>query len=96
MRYIFYAFWVLTALLAASFASLNPQKIVLNYYVNTKAIYLPIVLLIVLIIGSLLGMIAMLPIIIRNKNYARRLKHQVRQVQEEVKNLRAIPLRDTH
>lgn len=94
MRYVLYAFWIVVIILGVTFASLNPQKIVLNYYVETQAVHLPLVLLACLVIGAFLGVVAMLPSVIRSKAKARRLAHHVKHVEQEVQNLRTMPIRD--
>lgn len=68
MRYVIYIFWIIVILVGVTFASLNPQKLTLNYYVNTTTIHLPLLLLLVLVLGALLGVIAMLPSLIRAKS----------------------------
>ncbi|WP_264435522.1 lipopolysaccharide assembly protein LapA domain-containing protein [Coxiella endosymbiont of Dermacentor marginatus] len=78
MRYIFYLFWVLIILLGITFTVLNPQKIVLNYYLDTKSIYLPLLILLVLLIGVALGIIAFLPSWIKNKKTVWRLKYKIK------------------
>ena len=94
MRYVFYVFWIFVILLGLTFTALNSQKITLNYYLDTQTIYLPLLILVVLLIGVMLGVIAMLPSLIKNKQAARRLKFQVRRIEREVQNLRKIPIKD--
>lgn len=96
MRYILYLFWILIILLGITFAALNPQKIVLNYYLDTKTIYLPLIILLALLVGAALGIIVLLPSWIKNKNTVRRLKYKVKQIEQEVENLRTIPMKDVH
>ena len=96
MRYIVYVFWIIIILLGVTFASLNPQPLTINYYVDTTTIYLPILLLIALVIGAFLGIIAMLPMLVKSKSTSRRLRHQVKHIEQEVQNLRAIPIKDGH
>lgn len=96
MRYVVYLFWIIIILLGVTFASLNPQKVTLNYYLDVKNVHLPFVLLAALVVGTLLGVIAMLPSLIKAKAKARRLSHHARQVEQEVQNLRAIPIKDGH
>ena len=96
MRYILYVFWVFIILLGLTFAALNSQKITLNYYLDTQTIHLPLLILVTLLIGAMLGVIAMLPSLIKNKHAARRLKSQVRHIEQEVQNLRTIPIKDVH
>ena len=96
MRYVFYVFWIIIILLGITFASLNPQRITINYYIDTKSIHLPLILLATLLVGAILGIIAMLPSVFRNKNSSRRLRQRVKQIEQEVQNLRTIPIKDTH
>lgn len=96
MRYILYLFWILIILLGITFAALNPQKIVLNYYLDTQAIYLPLIILLALLVGAVLGIIVLLPSWIKNKNTVRQLKYKVKQIEQEVENLRTIPIKDVH
>ena len=96
MRYIIYIFWVIVVLFGVTFASLNPQTLSINYYVDTTAIHLPMLLLVVLVLGACLGMVAMLPSFVKSKNANRRLKQRVKQIEQEVQNLRSIPIKDSH
>lgn len=57
MRYIFYLFWVFIILLGITFAALDSQKVILNYYLDTKTVQLPFLILVVLLIGSALGVL---------------------------------------
>lgn len=96
MRYIFYIFWVFVILLGITFTALNSQKVILNYYLDTKTVQLPFLILAVLLIGVILGIAALLPSLIKNKNAARHLKHKVKKIEAEVQNLRTIPVKDIH
>ena len=78
MRYIFYLFWIFVILLGITFAALNSQKVILDYYLDTKTVQLLFLILAVLLIGAVLGMFALLPSVIKNKNAARHLKHKVK------------------
>ena len=57
---------------------MNSQKVILNYYLDMKTVQLPFLILAVLLIGSALGVLVLLPSLIKNKNAARHLKHNVR------------------
>ena len=96
MRYVFFVFWVLVIIVGVTFASLNSHTVTINYYLNESVIHIPILLLITLVIGVVLGFIVMLPAFIRSKRSARRLKQRIKQVEQEVNNLRAIPIKETH
>ncbi len=96
MRYVFYIFWILVILVGITFASLNPQRIILNYYLDTKSVHLPLMVLATLVIGAVLGIIAMLPSLIKSRSATRRMKHRIKQIEQEVQNLRNIPIKDSH
>jgi len=96
MRYVIYIFWIVVILVGVTFASLNPQTLTINYYVNTTTIHLPLLLLFTLILGAFLGVVAMLPSLIRAKSTNHRLKTRVKQTEQEVQNLRSIPIKDAH
>lgn len=96
MRYVISIFWVLVILLGATFASLNPQTITIHYYIDTTTMHLPLLLLDMLFFGAVLGMIAGLPILLKCKQHNRRLKRRVKEVEQEVMNLRTIPIKDSH
>ena len=96
MRYVFFVFWALVILFGVTFASLNAHTVTINYYFNKSIIYLPVLLLITLVIGVVLGFVVTLPALIRSKRTARRLKQRIKQIEQEVNNLRAIPIKETH
>ncbi len=96
MKYIFCAFWLLVMAIGVTFAALNATAITVNYYLGEAELYLPFLLLIALVFGVLLGFVALLPTLIRRKSANRRLRQRIRQVEQEVDNLRAIPIKETH
>ncbi|MFK3616554.1 lipopolysaccharide assembly protein LapA domain-containing protein [Coxiella burnetii] len=96
MRYILYLFWIFIILLGITFAALNPQKVALNSYLDIKTVQLPLLILVTLLIGAILGILAVLPALIKNKHTARHLKSKVKQIEAEVQNLRTIPIKDVH
>ncbi|OGO92574.1 MAG: hypothetical protein A3F41_06630 [Coxiella sp. RIFCSPHIGHO2_12_FULL_44_14] len=94
MKYVFSLFWIAVILLGIAFAGLNSQKIIINYYINITTIPLPLLLFLTLTLGALLGVIVMLPIVLKSKNIHRRLKHRIKEVEQEVNNLRTLPVKD--
>lgn len=96
MKYILFIFWALVIIIGVTFASLNSQMIKINYYAGEASMHLPILLMLALVCGVILGMIAMVPWVLKSKQTSRRLKHKVKQIEQEVNNLRAIPIKETH
>lgn len=72
----------------------NNQLIELNYYVNVIDIPVSWLVVIVLIIGSLLGLLASLPIIIMLKRDKMILEKQIKNSEKEINNLRVMPIKD--
>lgn len=96
MKYIGYVFWLVVILIAIVFASLNSHTIILDYYFGKVSLYFPLLILIGLVIGAVLGMFAMMAWVIKIKGANRKLRQRIKRTEQEVKNLRTIPIKDTH
>jgi putative membrane protein len=87
-------FFVLVLLaLGAGFASLNEGQVTLNYYFGLIEMPMPMALLGSLGLGLLLGFLAGLSLWAKARREIGSLRRSARLVQEEVKNLRALPLK---
>ncbi len=96
MKYIVYIFWLVIGVAGVLFALKNSHSININYYFGSLKIYLPLLLIAELIVGALLGIIAMLPSVIRSKTINIRLRHHIKHIKQEVDTLRKIPIKDSH
>ena len=85
---------LLVLVVAAFFASLNPAEVTLHYYFGSIELPLAILLVAALGVGVLLGLIVGLGIFLKAKRDQARLQRKARLAEQEVNNLRAIPLRD--
>lgn len=83
MRIFSIILWILIALLIIIFAALNSYTVTLHYYINTVDIYFPLLLIIAVALGVLLGVLIMLPHIFREKKTSRTLKKQVKQFEQK-------------
>jgi len=83
-------------LLGLTFAGLNAKPVVLNYYVGTTSISLSLLLVLCLGLGMFIGVLVMLAPICRSKQKNRRLTHRVTEVEQELENLRSLPIKDSH
>jgi len=84
VRIFNYLFWILIVLVGVSFAAINSSSVNIHYYVGHTDIYLPLLLLIVLVLGAILGMIAMLPQSLKAKSAARKLRSKLKQMETEL------------
>lgn len=66
----------LAAVLGITFAILNAQLVSIDYYIGSREVPLPLLLLGALVLGSLLGMLSLLPKLIRLKCEIQRLRRK--------------------
>lgn len=57
---------------------------------------MPLLLVIAIVVGVVLGIFAMIPIWLRAKSQRRKLKSRLLSAEQELKNLRNIPIKDAH
>lgn len=96
MRYISLVFWVFIIIMGAVFALQNSQLIEIHYYFGHARVYFPLLMVLLLAMGALLGVCAMLPSYLKKSHNARKHRNKVRRLEEEINNLRTIPIKDTH
>lgn len=94
MRLVFTVFLLLVVVLGLSFAVENSHTVEFRYYVGSLETPLAWLLAISVLGGALLGMLASLGVILRLRTEIRRLHREMSVAQEEIRNLRAIPIRD--
>lgn len=83
-------------LLAVIFAGLNTGAVTLDYYFGQTELSLAVLVVISLCSGALLGVFASFSTIIRFKNANKGMKKDIQLLEEEVYNLRRLPLRDVN
>lgn len=84
---------VLTGIL---FAVLNSQTVQLNYYFGSKEIALSLLMIVVIILGTLLGILVSAGHLLKARHDISRLKKNIQLAEKEVTNLRTIPIKDSH
>lgn len=67
MRILLYIIWAIIVVYVVVFTILNSKILEINFYFSSLKIYFPLLLLINLIIGAIIGMIAMLPLLLRKR-----------------------------
>lgn len=76
MRLLSYIFCILLIIFGVSFSVLNSVEVPINYFIGQKIIYFPLLSLLLIVIGAVLGMLAMLPVIIKLKMRTTRATHE--------------------
>lgn len=74
MRYARYILWLLVIILALAFTILNAHWVEINYYFGKTKVFFPLILLLMLIIGAILGYLAAIPKIWKVHRQNRQLK----------------------
>jgi putative membrane protein len=77
-----------------TFTVLNPQQVTLNYLLGSLQLPLALLVVLVLAVGAVLGLLVAGFLILRLKRDNRRLRRASRQAEQEVANLRALPIKD--
>lgn len=96
MKRIFYAIVVvITLVVGITFVFQNRQAIDLNYYFGIHWTGpLSLALLATLAIGVIVGYLASLRMVIRMQRQLVQARKEIRQIEQEVVNLRALPIKD--
>lgn len=96
MKRVFYLIViVITLLFGATFAFQNRQEIELSYYFGLHwRGSLSLALLAALTLGVVVGYLAALRMVLRMQRQLVHARKEVRQIEQEVMNLRALPIKD--
>ena len=87
-------FIIFILLLGLVFHVKNHQLVTLNYYVGEVQLSFSIIIILAVCVGVLLGILASIPIIIRNKKLNSRLKKEIKHREKEINNYRITPTKD--
>lgn len=94
-RYLYVLLIVVVVLLGATFTYRNAQPVEFNYYFGVHWVApLSFMLLTTLTVGAVIGFVASLAMLARMQRQLLRLRRETRQLEQEVHNLRALPIRD--
>lgn len=96
MRIIITLFYLSLILVGVSFAALNATSVHVNFYFTTLKMPISVLMTLMLGVGMVVGFFLFLCRYWRLKAENRKIKNQLRLTEKEIKNLRAIPLKDQH
>lgn len=97
MKRIFNLFLGLLVLIVGlSFAVLNAEKVPLNYYLGQSELPLSLLLVLAMAFGALLGVISTLGLLLAQKSETARLRRKHELCEQELKNLRQLPIQNKH
>lgn len=96
MKRLFYLLIILLVLVVGiTFSLKNPQEVTINYYFGLAwSGPMSWLLLVVLALGSFLGVLLTFIWVLRSRRRLSQAKKLVRKMEQEVNNLRALPIKD--
>lgn len=96
MRYFSYVIIIILILLGITFAVLNSDTVTVHYYSGEQALPLSLLMAISFAIGIIIGVLVMLPKVWRLRLERRRLRKKLNHAEQEIENLRQMPVKDNH
>jgi len=94
MKIFSYLIVLLILILGVTFAILNAAPVAVHYYIGSQQLPLSLLLVMSFGIGLLIGLLVLGFNILRLKAKNRGLRKQLRVAEEEINNLRALPVKD--
>lgn len=95
-RIVIFAVLLLVMLLGLSFALMNANSVRLMYYFGEVQAPLSLVVVLAIALGAFLGVLASMGMVVGQKREIAKLRKSVKIAEEEVSNLRSLPLKDSH
>ena len=95
-RIVTFILLLLVSLLGLSFALMNAETVQINYYLGNFQAPLSLVVVIAIIVGAGFGVLASTGIVLKQKRELAKLRKSNKLAEQEVSNLRALPLKDSH
>ncbi len=96
LRFLFFIFFLALTLLFFIFTLENLDLVPLNLVVFEMDVPLGLTMLLCFILGSLIGIVFSASLVLKNKNKARVLAKKVALAEQEVANLRQLPIKSSH
>lgn len=87
---------LLVIILFVFFTSRNPGDIQIDYYLGVASVPVAVLIISSLFIGSVVGVLISLGLILKTKRNMAKLRRQMKATEEEVNNLRTLPIKDSH
>lgn len=96
VRFLLFVFFLALTLLFFIFTLENLDLVPLNLVILKMDVPLGLTLLLCFILGAVIGVLFSTSLILKNKNKARVLAKKVALAEQEVENLRQLPIKSSH
>lgn len=87
---------LLVLLLVLFFTLLNGEPVTVNYYLGEIHPPLAAVIILAIVCGAFLGLISSMVIIMASRYEVSRLRREIKHTEQELMNLRNLPIKDKH
>ncbi|HAC35457.1 MAG TPA: hypothetical protein DCF45_13155 [Gammaproteobacteria bacterium] len=94
MRFVMILLLLLVFLAGALFTSVNTLPVTVDYYIGTIELALSVALLGALVLGLIIGVLVGALMSIKHRKLLRRKTREVKKLEQELDNLRGLPVRD--
>ena len=96
VRFLLFIFFLALTLLFFIFTLENLNLVPLNLVFSQIQVPLGLTMLMCFVFGALLGLIFSISLVLKNKNKARVLAKKVAVAEQEIANLRQLPIKSSH
>ena len=76
------------------FTLLNAEPVSLNYYLGQLEQPLALILVVTFIAGAIIGLLSSVLVVISSRHEVSQLRKKIKETEQEVLNLRSIPIKD--
>lgn len=95
-RVIGLIFILVVLVFGLTFGIMNAESVQIDYYFGMGEMPLSLILVIAFVVGALFGAVVNAGMILKLKRQIFKLRKEVRVTEKEVRNLRALPIKDKH
>jgi len=95
-RFFLFLFFLSLVLSFFIFTLENLQIVPLNLVIDSYQVPLGLTMLVCFILGALIGILFSISLVLKNKSKARKLAKKVAVAEQEVENLRQLPIKSSH
>jgi len=88
--------FVIVLMVSVGFSAINLAPVDINYYLGTLSLPLSMIIIVAIILGTLLGALALSTTILRLKYENRRLRKKLTLSEQEINSLRILPITDAN
>jgi putative membrane protein len=94
-KFIPIVIFILVFAAGSAFSAINTDAVTINYYLGSISLPLSIVIVLSMVTGIILGALIITVSTLKLRYENRRLTKKVKQAEQEIDNLRTLPLTDT-